>query len=327
MVTRAVILAIRDKKHRSKLTYNRAPAMLPALGKPLIARIIERLYQAGIHDLTVVVGENEGEVASYLNKFRLPNVKLKFILKLDNQSFLSIFKMVIAKDQSPFMLATYNSFFHAKLLTSLLKSHEEKPDSLIIGGAQTSLSKSPHTMYATMHQNCIKMVEPSRDSEQNSIALIDAALCGSAFITYVQQQQNPTTTQFYAPFLELAHDYISQGGNAILAEAGWILQVNTDKDLLTLNRHLLSAGHDAHILSELPFTVKIIPPIRVDPQVSVGQGVTLGPNVYLERGSSIGHNTTLRNTIVLRNVNISANQIIEDDIVSSRGSTSSISHS
>ena len=48
------------------LTRTRPKAMLPILGKPLIAWVMEGLYRADIRNFTLVVGEHEGVVIEWL---------------------------------------------------------------------------------------------------------------------------------------------------------------------------------------------------------------------------------------------------------------------
>ena len=75
MVDRAIVLAVGSTSHQSQLIYDRPRAMLPVLGKPLVARTMERFYRAGIEKFTVIVGYDEGAVASYLNAHWFPKRK------------------------------------------------------------------------------------------------------------------------------------------------------------------------------------------------------------------------------------------------------------
>jgi len=65
--------------------------------------------------------------------------------------------------------------------------------------------------------------------------------------------------------------------------------------------------------------VQIIPPVRIDPQVSVGQGAQIGPHVYLERGSSVGRDVKIKNAIILQRANVPADKTVVDTIISTRG--------
>jgi NDP-sugar pyrophosphorylase family protein len=112
--------------------------------------------------------------------------------------------------------------------------------------------------------------------------------------------------------------YIRAGGTAYIVDTAWLLQIQTDYDLLTLNKYLLDEGQDAHILSELPGTVRIIPPVRIDPQVSIGPGAKIGPYVYLESGCSIGRGATVNNAMILRGVTVVSGETVTNTIVATR---------
>jgi NDP-sugar pyrophosphorylase family protein len=144
-------------------------------------------------------------------------------------------------------------------------------------------------------------------------------VCGISFVHYLKKLRENTTRIAEMNIMDIGRAYLQSGGVAVLTETAWILQIEGDRDLLTLNKHLLDAGQDAHILSELPYTVQIIPPVRIDPQVNVGQGAKIGPYVYLERGSSIGHEVTLRNAIILERAKVPARKHLFDTIISTRG--------
>lgn len=98
-----------------------------------------------------------------------------------------------------------------------------------------------------------------------------------------------------------------------------MLKIEQDEDLLTLNRLLLDEGSDAHILSEIPDDVRIVPPVRIDPQVVVGSTTVIGPHVYLERGSRIGTGVTISDAIVLGNGFVESGSELNHAVVSSSG--------
>ncbi len=51
MINHAVVVAIGNAVHQSKLIYNRPRAMLPALGKPLVVRVMDRLLRGGVRSI------------------------------------------------------------------------------------------------------------------------------------------------------------------------------------------------------------------------------------------------------------------------------------
>lgn len=320
MLKHAVILAVGSVSHRSQLTYNRAHAMLPALGKPLVIRIMDRLYRVGIRHYTVVVGENEGAVVNYLNTQWMPDVTVSYILKFPNDSFAKTIKTIAQKINEPFVVCSYNSFTHTHFPDALLNHHEEHPDVLLFSGASTTLSQAPQHVFAVTESDVVKEIVTTSTPERRALTLIDFFVCGAPVVEYLAKLNEQTTYQpSHRQFMEIAKRYIENGGKGMMTRANWVLQVESDQDLLTLNRHLLDEGHDAHILSELPYTVKIIPPVRIDPQVNVGQGAKIGPHVYLERGSSVGHDVVLKDCIVLSRANVPSQKVLMNTILTTRG--------
>lgn len=318
MIERAVILAVGSITHRSQLTYNRVHAMLPALGKPLVVRIMNRLHRANIQKFTVVVGVSEGEVASYLNTNWVPDARVDFILKSGNDSLFKILTDIAQRDQQPFLITSYNCFTHSQFPTSLLKTYSEFPNSLVVGGAASTLSKAPRHYYASVEKQRITEIHAEKPANAASLILADVAVCGSDFVRFLQE--HPANAEdFKFQLMDIFSDYVRAGGAAHTAQTAWTLQIEDDLDLLTLNRMLLDEGQDAHILSELSPSIQIIPPVRIDPQVSIGQGATIGPHVYLERGCNIGQESYIHNAIITNQAKVAARETVENSIVSSRG--------
>ncbi len=320
MIDHAVIIAVGDPRHESQLTYNRIHAMLPALGKPLVARMMDRLYRTGIKRYTVIVGVNEGPVASYLNNHWLPDVNIDLKYNSGQKTLPNIFREIAQETNAPFIVCSYNAFVHGRFPESLIKQHEKSKDALIIGAANSTLSKSQHHYYGVTNGVTIEKIVTHIPRERPSLTLTNFAVCGQRMITYLQQLTPDLIGDMRANFMHIAKKYIEETANPCLAaETAWVLQIENDHDLITLNKHLLEEGQDANILSELPYTVRIIPPVRIDPQVSVGQGATIGPYVYLERGSSVGRHVTIRNAIILQRANVSAEKTVADTIIGTRG--------
>lgn len=318
MIERAVILAVGNPAHHSQIAQNRPRAMFPALGKPLVVRIMNRLHRIGIREYVVVVGVNEGAVASYLNTSWVPNAKVEFVLKSNEDSVTRVLSSVARSYGKPFLVASYNSFTHSYFPESLLRQHEQSERTLILGGAPTTLSSSRQHYFAAQDAERITTISNAKPAEQAAITLTDMAACGQDFVDYLANVQVRTGT-FHHQLMDIITQYVNADGAAQLAETAWILQVETDHDLLTLNKLLLDEGQDNHILSELPYTVQVIPPVRIDPQVSVGQGAKIGPHVYLERGCIVGHEALVQNAIILQQAKVPPKATVSGAIMTSHG--------
>ena len=111
---------------------------------------------------------------------------------------------------------------------------------------------------------------------------------------------------------------LSDGKQVGYTVTDWRLHLTRELDLLAINQHFLQEERDNHILSEIPGSVQIVPPVRIDPKVSVGQSARIGPNVYLESGVTIGEGAVLQDTIVLAGATVPAAEECIGEIIDRR---------
>jgi NDP-sugar pyrophosphorylase family protein len=316
VIDSAVILATSTPGHESSISGKRPHAMLPALGKPMVVRVMEQLYRAGIRRYIVIVGMDEGEVASYLNRQWMPDARVEFKLKSSDETLTLLLSRIARELNTTHMIASYNSFTYERFVESMFKHHDEYPQHLILAGAQFSLSPTAQHYYACMEGQLIDSVQSQKPESGDFYTLTHHAIVGEHFLAYLKNMDDREVMRSPKNFFELtAHYATTQESKLTLAETSWILQVESDKNLLTLNKRLLEDSNDSHILSELPYTVRVIPPVRIDPQVSVGQGAVIGPHVYVERGASIGYEAKIKNAVILERSNVPANADIDGAIV------------
>jgi NDP-sugar pyrophosphorylase family protein len=326
----AIIVTVASKTYQSQLTYNRPVTLLPALGKPLVVRMMDRLYRAGIRDFVVILGETEGEVATYLNNRWLADANLQFTIKLESHSLSDVMATMTQNLVQPVLLANYNTFTDHHFPAHLINLHSETPDQLVIGGTQTRFSGAPTRHFcraaladtpATEIKSTTIAIESIEDVEdpasENDVEINEIAMADESFLRFLQTA-SPNLRSAYC-LMDIFQVYCQEEGHVRLALADWLLQVESDHDLITLNRYLLDEQHGANLLSEIPHSATIHEPVYIDPRVSIGMGATIGPHVYLERGCTVGHNATLENTIVLGGATVGPNEIIRSAIVSTRG--------
>lgn len=290
--------------------------MLPALGKPLVVRVMDRLVQAGIYNFDVIVGDDEGGLASYLSSHWLPHVNVQFHVHLLIDTLADSLGRVFDRYSEPLLITTYNNFTHPHFISRLIKQSEINTNGLTISAASLSLSRSGLQHYA--HIDAAQNITINADKGNSGLTVADIAIAGEDFRTFMTQSHGLGLADNSRELIALYDAYIKQGGGVHLVDTAWTLQIEADSDLLVLNSHLLSEGHDAHILSELPGTVQIIPPVRIDPHVSIGQHAKIGPYVYLEAGCSVGHDAQVSHAMVLQKAAILPEEIVSQAIISTR---------
>jgi NDP-sugar pyrophosphorylase family protein len=313
----AVILALGAHTPQSQLTFNRTHTMLPVLGKPLVVRAMERLYRAGVQNYIVVIGESEGAVAAYINNQWLPNVNITFVIQPSHTSLSRTLAEVARRQSKPFIVSGYNTLLHSNFVKRLVEGHAEDYKGLTIAAGHSSLSKIAAQSYLRKNDKVVTEMVSASMSDHSTPAMAELAVCGTHFLEFLDHRSR-ATGGLSRDLRDVFAAYLKTGAPAQAAETAWFLQVEADYDLLTANRLLLEEVVDTHILSEMPVSVQITTPVRIDPQVSIGQGAVIGPRTYLESGCSIGHHAVVRNAVILQGAVIPARTTVSDCIVTSR---------
>lgn len=318
MIDHAVVIAVGNAAHQSKLVYNRPRTMLPALGKPLVVRVMDRLLRAGINRYTVIVGEKEGAIAAYLDSQWVASASVELVVRSSKHTLAqSLSEVARQQGHRPFLLASYNSFTHINFAERLSRRFANAPDTpLFLSGAEASLSRSDHARYISAVDSHV--TDLSTLPSEGAYIHTDLAACGAAFSNYLETLPMTEDGLLCNDLVSVYERYLRSGGAASLVPTSWSLKIEQDRDLLTLNRHLLDEEQDAHILSEIPANVQVLPPVRIDPSVSIGQNARIGPYAYLESGCSIGDGAVISNAMILNKVTIRAGESVADSIVATR---------
>jgi len=138
--------------------------------------------------------------------------------------------------------------------------------------------------------------------------------CNKRILTYTSSSSSSSSTNDYE-MVKMVQSVLSTGGCVKYHNVEWYMPLTRDLDLLHINKRLLREGRDTHILSEIPGSVHIVPPVRIDPQVSIGQGAKIGPNVYLESGTQVGAEAVIWDSIVIGKAEIADHEVVHGQIV------------
>ena len=315
MIEQAVILTIGRGMRLGSLTKDRSRAMLPVLGKPLVVRVMDRLREAGIKRFVVVVGEHEGGVVSYLNTSWVPDAKLSFVLQTEPRGMGHALSLAAPKLDSAFLLASIDHLTPMTQVQQLLKRFDDYHGDMVLSSISTLPDETPRGAVLTTKGSQVTAIADRTIEHREHIAFMLYA-CGRRFLDYISPRTPITYAdpELSAPIQALIND----GGQVTFATSEWHLPLTDERDLLAINRRFLREGRDAHILSELPASVHITPPVRIDPKVNIGLNAKIGPNVYLESGASIGHDAVIWDSMVLRDAVIKPEEVIHNYIISRR---------
>jgi bifunctional UDP-N-acetylglucosamine pyrophosphorylase/glucosamine-1-phosphate N-acetyltransferase len=314
VIQQAVILAAGRGTRLGRLTKDRPKSMLPVLGRPMVARVMDRLRDAGIRRFVVVVGEHEGAVAAYLSGSWHPETEIRFALQSVPTGTVDALLLAAPFIDGPFLLTAVDNLTSPQHVQNLLDCFRKSPDQVAtLSLIATSNDEISQSSSAVIYDDRVIAIEEKPVQSGGSFAAIMLYAFAQRFLDYLPQVRvSPRGEREIVSAIQAS---ISDRCRVGFVLADWRLHLTHEFDLLAINRHFLQEGRDTHILSEIPASVHIVPPVRIDPKVSVGQTATIGPNVYLESGSTVGQGATLNDVVVLTGAIVPATENCHDQIV------------
>ncbi len=109
VIQQAVILAAGRGTRLGLLTKDRPKSMLPVLGKPMMARVMDRLREAGIRRFVVVIGDQEGAIAAYLTSSWHPETETKFAIQAMPTGTVDALRLAAAHIDGPFLVTSVDN--------------------------------------------------------------------------------------------------------------------------------------------------------------------------------------------------------------------------
>jgi NDP-sugar pyrophosphorylase family protein len=315
VIEQAVILAAGRGTRLGQLTKDRPKSMLPVLGKPIVVRVMDRMREAGIRRFVVVVGEHDGAVASYLSNSWYPDTEVKFALQSVPTGTVDALLLAQPYLDGPFLLSSVDNLTSSEHIQNLIARFNARPDHLtalsLIAASPDEIRKSSGVV---IEEDLVIDIEEKPDEPRGAWASFMLYAFSRRLLDYLPQVT--VSSRGERELVSAIRAGLAEGGKVGYTVAEWRLHLTRELDLLTINKRFLQEGRDTHILSEIPGSVHIIPPVRIDPHVSVGQDAHIGPNVYLESGATVGQGTVIRSSILLQGATLPAGERCEGEIVS-----------
>ncbi len=314
MIQQAVILAAGRGSRLQTLSKDVPKAMLPVLGKPIMVRVMDRCLEAGIKRFVVVIGEQEGGLASYLSHSWYPHTEVKYVLQISPTGSADALALAGKQIEGDFLVLAADTLPLPDHIPALIRRFNESKADMVISVTPASPAEIQQSAEATLDGDWVtQIVEKPENPIGNQLAFMVYA-AKKEFLSHLSKV---TFSKRAEKELVSGIQYlIEAGGKVAYQSAPQRYHFMKDTDLYKISKAYLDEGRDAHILSELPGSVTIIPPVRIDPGVVVGQKAKIGPYVYLESGSSVGEGATVMESLVLRNSVIPKGEVCKRQIIS-----------
>lgn len=314
MIQQAVILAAGRGTRLGPLTNERPKSMLPILGKPIVARVLDDMAAAGVRRFVIVVAPDDGGMRAYFERAVRPDLDIHFAVQPRATGTVDALTLAAPHLDGPFLLSAVDNITSAEHVRRLIARHSADADAIatlsLLPAAAEQIRRSAGVV---IDGEWITAIEEKPENPPSPWAAIMLYAFSQDYLGYLAA----------VPVSARGEREIVSGIQAALAAGRRVSYVTTDRrlhltredDLLAINLALLRENGTAHTHSDLPASVQLIAPVRIDPDVSVGAAARIGPNVYLEAGATVGQGATLANSLVLAGGVVLPGERCEETIV------------
>ena len=316
VIRQAVILAAGRGTRLGPLTKDRPKSMLPIAGKPIIARLMDCLYAGGIREFIVVVGSDDRPIADYFGNNGYTDLDIVLAHQRRPTGTVDALLQAAPYITGPFLLSAVDNITSPAHVANLIACFEVHPDHVAaLSLLPTTSDEIRRSSDVLIDGDRIAGIEEKPANPRSGYAAIMLYAFSKRILDYLPAVQ--ISARGEREIASAIQASIEDGGRVGYAITDWRLHLTQDADLLAINRYFLQHDQEHSILSDLPGTVEIIPPIRVDPGVTIGPRAILGPNVYLEQGSMVGERAWLSDCVVLRGSTVAPGTHLSHQIIAS----------
>jgi NDP-sugar pyrophosphorylase family protein len=315
----SIILAAGKGSRLHPITVNRSKAMLPILGKPIVARVMETLVENGLRDFILVVSPDDREIVNYFEHESTLDVRTQFIVQLERRGMADALSRAAEYVREDFLLTACDNLVSETDIGQMLSLWNSTPG---INGILALMEVPPEKIKSVgiveLEGEWVRHIVEKPDPSQvtGNIASMPLYIFARRILDYLRDV--PLSQRGEYELQDAIQMLIERDGGVRGYHAAGRLTLTSPADLLALNRHYLVNGNANH--HDAPRLVgedtKLIPPLHIEAGVVIGAGCVIGPNVYIERDCQIGDGATLRESVLLRGAVVPVGAQIEGKVVS-----------
>lgn len=307
----AIVLAAGEGTRLRPLTKHRPKPMLPAATKPILAHVLDVLIDAGVTDITVVVGHGSERVRSHFGP-TYRNVPLAYVTQ---ERQLGTGHAVLAAEEAvddTFLVVYGDQIADGDLVRSVATTHEAGAAATLGLARRSDLSR--YGGVALEDGRVTEIVEhPSENGSYRLNAGVYAFEPGIFDAIRAVEPRSGERSLVDAIDHLLANDEPVRG---VVSDGLWV-DAAYPWDLLRVSIELLEAdGFDGAAPTDpaaqpaVHETAVIREPVAVDADCEIGAGAVVGPHVSLGANATVESNAVVERSVIDRDGRVGANATV-----------------
>ncbi len=330
---KAIILTAGEGTRMRPLTITKPKTMLQIGGKPILQYNIESLRDAGVEDITLVVGYHEEVIKNYFNDGTDLGVNINYVTQEKRLGTAHAINSARKHVNGQFITLNGDIIVDPGLIKDLIEQYEqEKARSMLV---LTEVDDPSSFGVVELEGNrIVKIVEkPSKEEAPSNlinagIYLFDDEIFSAIDLTVKSQRGEYEITDSLQIQMDNNEKIVG-----LSSKNRWI-DIGRPWELLDVNEHFLN-NMKSDIQGEIEEGVTIHGPVIIGKNtivrsgtyimgpVHIGENCDIGPNTFMRKYTSIGNNVSvgnaveLKNSIIMDNTNVNHLSYVGDSIIGS----------
>jgi UDP-N-acetylglucosamine diphosphorylase / glucose-1-phosphate thymidylyltransferase / UDP-N-acetylgalactosamine diphosphorylase / glucosamine-1-phosphate N-acetyltransferase / galactosamine-1-phosphate N-acetyltransferase len=311
---RAIILTAGEGTRMRPLTLTRPKTMLPVGGKPLLEYNVEALRDAGITDITMIVGYQREAVMEHFKDGKNLGVNITYVTQEERLGTAHAIGQVanIAKEDKDAIIVTNGDIIlENKLIKSLMdKYHNSHAQSILV---LTEVDDPSSFGVVELEGDHIKDIVEKPNPGEAPSNLINAGIYLFDPSIFQAIEKTGKSERGEYEITDSLKIQIKEGKMVLgmVSQDKWI-DVGRPWEFLELNEHYLEVS-ETQIDGEIEQGVTIHGPVIVKKgsiirsgtyimgPVYIGENCDIGPNTFLRKHTSIGNDVNVGNAVEIKN--------------------------
>jgi glucose-1-phosphate thymidylyltransferase len=315
----AVILAAGRGKRLHPFTLVRSKAMLPVVGKPFIARILDRFIENSIFQCVIVHNPNDQHIQAFFSQNPQPGIELNFIEQDEPQGMAHALLQAETLIQGDFLLSACDSLLPSTDYAILLSAWNSTPKpNAVLSLLPVASQEAGSTALVRLQNGWISEIieKPQTNHLISNISSLPIYIFNQQIFSFLKQIQPSIRGEL--ELQDAIQRLINQQGYVLGTMVSGRLNLTSAEDLLDINLHFLREEQPQIILepAQVSNKARLIPPFFIGPRTSIDEGCIIGPYVYLESACSIAMGCQISESVLLNNASVGKGTKIHHQIIS-----------
>jgi len=330
---KAIILTAGEGTRMRPLTITKPKTMLQVGGKPILQYNIESLRDAGINDITLVVGYHEEVIRNHFKDGTDFGVKIKYVTQEQRLGTAHAIGSTRENVSGKFIILNGDIIVDPILITHLMDSYNSKKARSMLVLTEVD-DPSSFGVVELEGERIIRIVEkpPKEEAPSNlinaGIYLFDDEIFDAIDLTDKSLRGEYEITDSIQIQMDNGEDVLG-----LKSKNNWI-DIGRPWELLDVNEHFLK-DLETDIQGEVEDGVTIHGPVVIGKNsivrsgcyimgpVYIGENCDIGPNTFMRKhtsigdGVSVGNAVELKNSIIMDNTNVNHLSYVGDSIIGS----------